>query len=222
MGPLDNLVGMQYRIDHLENLKADVFDWIAYPMIKVKGYVEDFEIKPGERINVGDEGDVEFMHPDTTALNADMQIQELERRMEELAGAPREAMGIRSPGEKTKYEVQKLDNAASRIFQNKIEHFQRTLLEPLLNFALQLARRNMDSTDVARTLDSEIDAVVFQTITREDITANGILRPRGAEHFAERANALQNFTSLANSPIYQTKLWLCIFQVKLLLRWLRN
>jgi len=26
MGPLDNLVGMQYRIDHLENLKADVFD----------------------------------------------------------------------------------------------------------------------------------------------------------------------------------------------------
>ena len=32
MGPLDNLVGMQYRIDHLENLKADVFDQIAYPM----------------------------------------------------------------------------------------------------------------------------------------------------------------------------------------------
>ena len=34
MGPLDNLVGMQYRIDHLENLKADVFDQIAYPIIR--------------------------------------------------------------------------------------------------------------------------------------------------------------------------------------------
>jgi hypothetical protein len=31
MGPLDNLVGMQYRVDHLENLKADVFDLIAIP-----------------------------------------------------------------------------------------------------------------------------------------------------------------------------------------------
>ena len=26
MGPLENLVGMQYRMDHLENLRADVFD----------------------------------------------------------------------------------------------------------------------------------------------------------------------------------------------------
>jgi hypothetical protein len=41
MGPLDNLVGMQYRIDHLENLKADVFDLIAFPPLKIKGYVED-------------------------------------------------------------------------------------------------------------------------------------------------------------------------------------
>src|ERR1700675_1576808 len=50
MGPLDNLIGMQYRIDHLENLKADVFDWIAYPMLKIKGYVDDFEYRPGSRI----------------------------------------------------------------------------------------------------------------------------------------------------------------------------
>ena len=36
MGPLDNLVGMQYRIDHLENLKSDVFDQIAYPILKIR------------------------------------------------------------------------------------------------------------------------------------------------------------------------------------------
>lgn len=30
MGPLDNIVGMQYRIDHLENLKADAMD-LAVP-----------------------------------------------------------------------------------------------------------------------------------------------------------------------------------------------
>lgn len=202
MGPLDNLVGMQYRIDHLENLKADVFDMIALPMTKTKGYVEDFVYGPNERINCGDDGDVEFLMPPHESLNADMQIDRLEGLMEQLAGAPREAMGIRSPGEKTKFEVQKLDNAASRIFNNKIEYFQKVGLEKVLNFMLQLARRNMSSSDVIRTLDSDIDAVVFSTVSKDDIVANGILRPRGAEHFAERANALQNFIQFSASPIY--------------------
>jgi hypothetical protein len=203
MGPLDNLVGMQYRIDHLENLKADVFDMIGYPMQKVKGYVLDYEYGPGHRIYTGDDGDVEFMHPDVTALNADTQILELERRMEELAGAPKEAMGIRTPGEKTKFEVQTLDNAASRIFQNKIRHFEEVFFEPLLNYGLQLARKNMSSSDVARTLDSEVDAVIFSTITKEDLVANGILRPVGASHFAYKANVLQNVLNMMNSAVAQ-------------------
>lgn len=198
MGPLDNLVGMQYRIDHLENLKADVFDLVAYPVLKIKGFVDDFDYEPGARIFTGDEGDVEFMHPDVTALNADSQIAELERRMEELAGAPREAMGMRTPGEKTKFEVQVLDNATSRIFQNKIAHFEKVFFEPLLNYMLQLARQNMSGSDVTRTLDSEVDAIVFSTITKDDLTANGRLHPEGASRFAERANALQNLIQVHN------------------------
>ena len=35
--------------------------------------------------------------------------------MEEMAGAPKEAMGFRSPGEKTAYEVQRMENAASQV-----------------------------------------------------------------------------------------------------------
>lgn len=202
MGPLDNLVGMQYRMDHLENLKADVFDQIALPMMKIKGLVEDFVHEPGARVYVGDDGDAAYLHPPHEALNADNQIELLDQRMERMAGAPKEAMGIRSPGEKTKFEIQKLDNAASRIFQNKIEHFQKVFLEPLLNYCLQLARRNMSSADVARTLSSDIDAVIFSTITKDDITANGVLRPVGAEHFAEQANALQNLVTIINSPVY--------------------
>lgn len=203
MGPLDNLVGMQYRIDHLENLKADVFDLIAHPVIKIKGSVDAFKYEPGAHIYVGEDGDVEFMRPDSTALNAEVQIAELERRMEELAGAPKQAMGIRTPGEKTKFEVQVLDNASSRIFLNKIKHFELTFLEPLLNYMLQLARRNMSADDVTRTLDSEIDAVIFSKVTREDITANGILRPRGASHFAQKANTLQNIAGIFNSAVGQ-------------------
>jgi hypothetical protein len=202
MGPLHNLVGMQYRIDHLENLKADVFDLIAYPIQKIKGMVEDYTYEPGTKIICGEDGDVEFLNPPEAALNADVQILELERRMEELAGAPKEAMGIRTPGEKTKFEVQKLDNAASRIFQNKIEHFQKVFLEPLLNYMLAISRQNMSSTDVTRTLDSDVDAVIFSTITRDDIIANGALRPVGAQHFAEKANALQNLVTVSQSPAF--------------------
>ena len=203
MGPLDNLVGMQYRIDHLENLKADVFDLIAHPVVKVKGFVEDFNYGPGEKIYVGEDGDVEFMRPDTTALNADMQIQLLENKMEEMAGAPRQAMGIRTPGEKTAFEVQTLDNAASRVFQNKVAYFERNFLEPLLNDMLELARRNMDISDIVRIVDDEYGVALFETITPEDLAARGKIRPMGARHFASKANQFQNVLNLLNSAVGQ-------------------
>ena len=201
MGPLDNLVGMQYRIDHLENLKADVFDQIAYPIIKIRGDVEDFDFEPAARIYMGEEGDVGYLVPDATALNADFQIQALENKMEMLAGAPREAMGIRSAGEKTAFEVQQLMTAAGRIFQHKTAHFERVFLEPILNAMLESARRNMDYADTVRVLNNDTGIYFFEQITKEDILANGKIVPMGARHFAERANRVQNLTSL-----YQLKL----------------
>ena len=203
MGPLDNLVGMQYRIDHLENLKADVFDMIAHPMVKVKGYVEEFKFGPGERIICGDEGDVGFLPPDTTALNADTQIAILEQKMEEFAGAPKQSMGIRTPGEKTALEVQTLENSAGRIFQNKISYFEQVFLEHLLNDMLEVARRNLSGSDIIRVLDDQIDVVLFNTITKEDIQAKGKLKPIGARHFATKANMLQNFLGIVNSAMGQ-------------------
>ena len=201
MGPLDNLVGMQYRIDHLENLKADVFDQIAYPIIKIRGDVEDFDFEPAARIYMGEEGDVGYLAPDATALNADFQIQTLENKMEMLAGAPREAMGIRSAGEKTAFEVQQLMTAAGRIFQHKTAHFERVFLEPILNAMLEASRRNMDYADTVRVLNDDTGVYFFEQITKEDIMANGKIVPMGARHYAERANRVQNLTQL-----YQLKL----------------
>jgi hypothetical protein len=199
MGPLDNLVGMQYRIDHLENMKADVFDLVAYPPIKIKGYVDPFKWGPMEKIYVGDaDGDVELLSPAVQALNADNQIAILEMKMEEMAGSPREAMGFRTPGEKTKYEVQRLENAASRIFQNKISQFERQITEMGLNAMLELARRNMDATTV-RSVDSEFNVNVFNTLTKEDITGVGRIKPIAARHFAEQAEMIQNLTGFYSS-----------------------
>ena len=196
MGPLDNLVGMQYRIDHLENLKADVFDQIAYPVLKIRGDVEDFDFEPNARIYLGDEGDVGYLVPDSTALNADFQIQNIEAKMEMMAGAPREAMGIRSAGEKTAFEVGQLMTAAGRIFQHKTAHFERVFLEPILNAMLETARRNMDYEDTAKVLNEDTGLYFFTQITRDDIKANGKIVPMGARHFAERAQRVQNLTTM--------------------------
>jgi hypothetical protein len=203
MGPLDNLVGMQYRIDHLENLKADVFDQIATPVVYQRGMVNDWNWGPGERIEGDENSDVRILAPDTTALNADMQIAQLMAVMEEMAGAPKQAMGIRTPGEKTAFEVQTLENAAGRIFQSKVRQFEKTFLEPVLNAMLEMARRNMDGSEPIRVKDKDLGIEKFRMVTREDIQAKGRLVPKGARHFAERANAVQTMTAAAGSPIYQ-------------------
>lgn len=200
--PLANLIGMQYRIDHIENMKADIFDLVTYPVQKIKGFVEDFTWQPGEKIFVSEEGDVELLQPAVQVLQANMEIQQLEDKMELMSGSPKEAMGFRTPGEKTKYEVQSLENAAARIFQNKITQFEELLLEPLLNAMLELAQRNMSSATTIRVFDNDFNFATFQTLTVEDITGAGRIKPIAARHFAEQSQMVQNLTGLANSNLW--------------------
>lgn len=200
MGPLDNLVGMQYRIDHLENLKADVFDLVAAPPLKIKGMVDDFTWGPFARIYVGDDGDVEVLAPDVNALSANLEIQNLQNQMEEMAGSPKEAMGFRTPGEKTMYEVQRLENAAARIFATKIKQFEEQILEPLMNDMLEMAKRKLDSTTI-RIFDEELNATLFEQITKEDIAGSGRIRPMAARNFAERAELVQNVNNFFTSAL---------------------
>lgn len=204
MGPLDNLVGMQYRIDHLENLKADAMDLAVLPPLVIAGEVEQFDYAPGAEIHIDENGTVtELGRNSQWVIQADNAISILEQRMEMYAGAPREAMGIRTAGEKTAFEVQQLQNAAGRIFQEKITHFEIMLLEKILNAMLETATRNMDSSDVVRAIDNDLGASAFLTLTRDDIVANGVLRPIGARHFAAQAQLIQNLTGVFNSPIGQ-------------------
>jgi hypothetical protein len=204
MGPLDNLVGMQYRIDHLENLKADAQDLTVHPMLKIKGDVDPFTWTPGGRIFIPGEGDVEEMGMNLNGvITAQNGIDIYLAVMEEMAGAPKQAMGIRTPGEKTAFEVQSLDNAAGRIFQEKVINFEINLLEPVLNAMLAEARQNLNGMDVARVYDDDLGVVDFLSITKEDITARGTLRPIGARHYAQQAQFLQNLNQLMNGPLGQ-------------------
>ncbi len=204
MGPLANLVGMQYRMDHIENMAADIWDLVTYPVQKVKGFVEEYVWQPGEKIFVSEEGDVELVQPEVQIMQSDMKIEKIQMQMEEMAGAPREAMGIRSPGEKTKYEVQRLENASSRLFQNKINQFSEQVLEMLLNYMLELARRNLSGALTIKVFDNDLNATTFQTLTVDDITGVGRIKPIGARHFAEQAELVQNLTALTGSNLWAT------------------
>lgn len=204
MGPLENLVGMQYRIDHLENSSADALDLAINPPIVIAGEVEEFNYGPNSEIHLDEGGQVTELGKNLGAvITAENDISGLEARMESFAGAPSEAMGIRTAGEKTAFEVQQLQNAAGRIFQEKITSFETELLEPLLNSMLEQSVRNMDVSDSVRSIDKDTGVVSFMEITREDLLANGVIRPVGARHFAAQAQLMQNLTQLFTSPVGQ-------------------
>jgi hypothetical protein len=204
MGPLDNLVGMQYRLDHLENLKADAMDLCVHPPLKRIGEVEEFVWGPGAEIVIDEGGDVQELGKNLNGIMAAAsEMAGLEDRMELYAGAPREAAGIRTPGEKTLGEVMQLATAAGRTFQEKVTKFEERLLEPVINAMLESARRNLQGIDVVSLVNEEYGVQEFLEITAQDLVSNGIIKPVGARHFSKQAQDLQNLMTVFNSPLGQ-------------------
>ena len=203
MSVLENLIGMQYRLNHLENMKADALDLNVYPPFKVKGNVPQFTYAPRSQIHIPDldGSDVEALAPDLSAMSLDIEIQQLMDWMEEFAGAPKQTMGFRTPGEKTAFEVQQLMTSAGRVFQEKITNFEVQLLEPLLNLMLSEARNGLTGSDLARVASDLAEATTFTDITSTDIRASGKLRPVGARHFSEQAQLLKNLVGIMSSPL---------------------
>lgn len=203
MSPLENLVGMQYMIDHYLNMGANALDLKVMAPKKIIGDVNEFVWEPNGEIHLDENGDVQELAQNFgDVVTVAQWIEMVENRMEMYAGAPREAMGIRTPGEKTAHEVQALENAAGRIFQEKIIQFE-LFMEELLNDMLEVAHNNMDYLDLVRVVDPAIGVAQFKEISKEDITADGILRPMGARHFAQKAQELQNLLGIINSPIFE-------------------
>lgn len=199
MGPLANLVGMQYRIDHLENLKADALDLMVHPPLVIKGDVDPFIWSPNTQILISEDGDVKELGQNLAGVaQANSEIALLEARMEEFAGAPKQAMGIRTPGEKTAFEVQQLENASGRIFQEKIINFEINQLEPELNSMLATAIEEGDIEETIKTFSDQEGVDTFLSVSTNDLKATGTIRPIGARHFGQQAQLLQNLSGILN------------------------
>lgn len=198
MGPLDNLVGMQYLINHLENARADAFDQMLAPTRVLVGDVERYNVAPGVpggeyRIPSG-EGSVSNLLPDTTVLTADIQIERKMFQMEEFAGSPKQEMGIRTPGEKTLGEVQHLHRAASKVFKNKIIQLE-SFVEDILNAELEVARSYPHMEDLISVV-GEDGIQEFMEIKRDDLKSNGKLIPIGSRFFERQQQLVNNFQLL--------------------------
>lgn len=205
MSPLARLVGMQYKLDKLENQRADAFDRIINPPIVETGDVEFYGVQgaPGGRYVVDEQGSVTELNLDATVLNADFQMQNTMAIMEEMAGSPRNASGFRTPGEKTKFEVQFLENGSNRIFRTKTAKFESEFVELVLNDMVELSLDNLGETDLVSTESTEFNTQQFLSVSKSDLNISGQLRARGSRMFAEKANALQNLLGIFNTPAFE-------------------
>jgi hypothetical protein len=52
-------------------------------------------------------------------------------------------------------------------------------------------------------MDDDYGVIDFLSVTKEDLTARGKLRPIGARHYATRAQLMQNMLGVFNSPVGQ-------------------
>lgn len=206
MSPLDNLKGMQYMIDFLENKRADIFNFISDPIIITKGDVELPEyMGPGAEINCDKDSDAAFARPDATVLQADTYVNRYMMLMEEMAGTPREAMGFRTPGEKTAFEVSQLNTASSRLFNEKVKKFEREMLEPLLTSMIRLYLNSGVSFIKVETVAPN-GAKKWEKIDLSTLEGDGKFVAVGSDTYTEKARIAQTLMQLGNSGIYMDEL----------------
>jgi len=67
---------------------------------------------------------------------------------------------------------------------------------------LASARKNIELGESIRVQDPDTGVIEFQTIAKEDITGKGQLVPKGAYHFARKAQIYQNLAGFVNSAAY--------------------
>lgn len=215
MGALDNLGGMQYRVNKIENKKADVLDLLAHPITihksndSLQNIVTEI-YKAGNTISIGVDDDISFESPDATILqHASTHIAEYFRLMENFAGAPPEERGIRTPGEKTAEEIRMIDSKTSKLFKDKTDIFEIGL-ETVLEEAFSLTLSNFDGEDFIEIFNDIEGKKTVEELSLLDIKAQGTFRAIGSKHWdrknKRKAELQQILSVVLNSPKFASHL----------------
>jgi hypothetical protein len=75
-----------------------------------------------------------------------------------------------------------------------------------LNAMLELARRQITGVQEINVFDDEFNIQTFLTLSADDITGAGQIKPIGARHFAEKAEMIQNLVNLQQSGFGQDQM----------------
>lgn len=202
MGPLDNILGMQYQLNKVTNLKADLLDQYSNPALLTRGEVEvEGPIgMPGQRFTADADADVSYLRPDAGVLQLNTESAQTMALMEAMAIVPPESFGFRQPGEKTLGEVTLMNQGAQNAYNIKVKEFELYFLEPLLNDFLEMSRRNLNGTELVKMNDGSFNTVDFLTITKEDLQAVGKLEAVGSRYAINNLQTLQAINQLSQNP----------------------
>jgi len=204
MGPLENIIGLNYQIDHRENAKSTGLDKLILPDLETIGDVEEiYDAETGQTRYLAPEGGgVREIRPDTTFLNADLHIDRLTEQARKAARLPTDLVGFRSAGEKTFGEVAQLIEGAMRGFIDKAEDFETEVLEKVLGAELELASKNLDS-QVLVPGGKENGIIPFISVDPAALKSKGTFIPVGAKRFARKNQIVSTLAQLSSTPLMQ-------------------
>ena len=204
MGPLENIIGINYQINHRENAKSEALDRLIYPDKVYQGDVEEMYDDETDTITylAPEGGGVQELAINTQFFSFDLQIDRLTHSARGAARLPSDLTGFRSQGEKTLGEVAALTEGGMRGFIDKAGNFERTTLEPQLKAEVELAYEHF-GTSFSVPNKSEAGFIEMLNVSKEDLAINGILIPRGSKRFARKNQLLASLTQLSATPLFQ-------------------
>jgi len=204
MGPLDNIVGMNYQINHRENAISEALDRLIYPDKVYSGDVEEmYDEETGQTTYLAPEGGgVQELAVNTQFFAMDLHQDRLVHSSRQAARLPSDLTGFRSQGEKTLGEVTALTEGGMRGFIDKAADFERSSLENHLKAEVELAHSNFAAALSVPT-KSDGGFITMLSITKEDLEVNGLLIPRGSKRFARKNQLLASLTQVSATPLAQ-------------------
>tara|TARA_R110002096_G_scaffold163951_3_gene331552 strand:+ start:3129 stop:4889 length:1761 start_codon:yes stop_codon:yes gene_type:complete len=203
-GPLENIIGLNYQINHRENAKSEALDRLIYPDKVYMGDVEEMYDDETDTVTylAPEGGGVNELAINTQFFSFDLQIDRLQHAARGAARLPSDLTGFRSQGEKTLGEVTALTEGGMRGFVDKAAGFERDVLEPLLKAEIELAHAHF-GTAFSVPNKSELGFIEMLNVTQDDLAINGLLIPRGAKRFARKNQLLGSLTQLSGTPLFQ-------------------
>jgi hypothetical protein len=204
MGPLDNVIGLNYQINHRENAKSTGLDKLIYSDLIYLGDVEEiYDAETGQTKYLAPEGGgVQEVSVDTTFLAAAGEIERLLDQARKAVGLPADFVGFRTAGEKTFGEVAELQAGAMRPFLDKAKDFEEDFLQPILQAEVELARTHLENTmSVPGNMTNGFTP--FIEVSPTTLKANGTYIPQGAARFERKNQIIAALSQLSSTKLME-------------------